>query len=113
MNKLHLLFGLVILVPAIAVTQPIPRKQQPKSAQTEKTIPLECDSTEKIMTALRDQFKEIPLMVGKSLTKQSYTSIWGNPQTKSYTVITTKGDVTCVLDVGDNLEVVINPDKSV
>ena len=110
MNKLNLIFGIVILIPSIAVTQTVPKKQ---SQKTERTVPVECDSTEKVMTALKNQFKEIPLMVGKSVIKQSYTSIWGNPDTKTFSVVTTKGDITCVLDVGTDLEVVINPDKSV
>jgi hypothetical protein len=110
MNKLNLILGIVILIPSIAIPQNTPKKQPPK---TERTVSVECDSTEKVMTALRDQFKEIPIMVGKSVIKQSYTSIWGNPDTKTFSVVTTKGDITCVLDVGTDLEVVINSDKSV
>jgi hypothetical protein len=108
MNKFKLILGIVVLVPSIAVPQ-----NAPKNTQAERNMPVECDSTEKIMTALKDQFKETPLMVGKSTTKKSYTSIWGNPETKTFTVLTTRGDVTCVLDVGTDLEVVINSDKSV
>jgi hypothetical protein len=108
MNKLNLILGIVILVPSIAIPQ-----DAQKNTQIERNMSVECDSTEKIMTALRDQFKEIPIMVGKSATKKSYTSIWGNPETKTFTILTTRGDVTCVLDVGTDLEVVIDPDKSV
>jgi hypothetical protein len=107
MNKLNLIFGIVVLVPSIAIPQNTLKVKKQKAVQVEQTLPVICDSTEVIMSALQDRFKEIPVIAGKSTARQSYTSVWGNPETKSFTIVTTRGDVTCVLDVGTNLEVIL------
>lgn len=78
-------------------------------AQEKRTIPTICDKTETIVATLKNKYQEVPVMAGvNSDGTKSVMSVWGNPETKSYTVLLSKGDITCVLSVGEKLEVVLN-----
>ena len=98
-NRLAIVVGCTFLVAYTAYAY----------AQEKRTIPTVCDKTETVISTLKNKYSEIPIMAGVSADpSKSIVSIWGNPETKSYTILATKGDVTCVLSVGEKLEVLLN-----
>lgn len=71
------------------------------------TTQLYCDDTKKIVNTLKQTFKEMPFAYGKTNdAAKSVMSLWINPTTKSWTIVTTKKDISCVVGVGDNFELV-------
>lgn len=81
----------------------------PLASNAEETITtqLYCDDTKKIVNTLKQTFKEMPFVFGKTNdAAKSVMSLWVNPTTKSWTIVATKKDTTCVIGVGDNFELV-------
>ena len=66
---------------------------------------LYCDDTKKIVGTLKQTFKEMPFAFGKTGDDaKSIMSLWINPTTKSWTIIATKRDVSCVIGIGNEFE---------
>lgn len=101
MKKLLVVFGLLLVCATIAA--------QPKNKPVEKpnTLELFCDDTAKIAKLLVDQYKEVPIVIGSTdNTYGSVMTLWTNPETKTWTILITKKDKSCVLDTGGKFEVV-------
>jgi hypothetical protein len=74
-------------------------------AQDQREFNVTCDSTEKIMNALKEQFKEIPIAVGISHDSvNSITSIWLNPETSTFTIVQSYKEISCVLVTGQDFD---------
>jgi hypothetical protein len=74
-------------------------------AEEQRGFAVSCDSTEKIMTILKEQFKEIPIAVGISHDSvNSITSIWLNPETGSFTIVQSHKEMSCVLVTGQDFD---------
>lgn len=97
MNKMYILIGLLL-------TNPIQ-----SSAVEQKSLPVVCDKTSVIIDSLSKRFKEITILAGTGLGVQEnhVISVWGNPETKTFTILDTFGDTTCVLSVGNNVEILL------
>lgn len=96
MNKIYLLIGILCIAPTLSNAE-------------QHTVPFEiiCDDTTTIVRTLKKEFVEIPLVVGKGLgSSQHMISFWGNPDTKTFTVVDTYGDTSCILGVGTDVEVI-------
>lgn len=66
-----------------------------------------CDDTKFIATELRDKYKEVPVISGKPNDIAGSTmTIWMNPITESWTIVTTKEDYSCIIGVGEKLKVI-------
>lgn len=66
---------------------------------TEKTMV--CDSAQKIMKALlADNFKEMPIWIGKSDQDDSKYSIFSNEKTKTWTILQFNDKIACILGTG-------------
>lgn len=84
-------------------------KSEPLTIQT--TLP--CHDTKEIINVLRKQYKEFPFSLGKANDDaESIMSLWVNPTSKSWTILATKNDITCVIGTGENFELVPYKDKS-
>ena len=82
---------------------------QPKNKPVEKpnTLELFCDDTTKIAKLLVEEYKEVPIVVGSTdNTYGSVMTLWTNPETRTWTILVTKKDKSCVLDTGGKFEVV-------
>jgi hypothetical protein len=100
MKKL-LVFGLLLVCATISA--------QPKNKPAEKpnTLELFCDDTDKIAKLLVEEYKEVPIVVGSTdNTYGSVMTLWTNPETRTWTILITKKDKSCVLDTGGKFEVV-------
>jgi len=71
------------------------------------TAELYCSDTKEIVGKLKEKYRESPLLIGKTADQaSSIMSLWINPNTKSWSIITTKGDVTCLVGSGGDFNLV-------
>jgi hypothetical protein len=74
----------------------------------EHNIKISCDDTSIIFNTLKKDYKEIPFVLGKtSDIANTVMSLWVNPASKTWTILSTKNDITCVIGVGDKLELIV------
>jgi hypothetical protein len=66
-----------------------------------------CDTTEKIVKDLTAKYGETPILIGSSgdVAKSTMT-LWTNPKTKSWSIIATSKETSCIIGVGDKLKTV-------
>jgi hypothetical protein len=89
------MIGMACIVPQASNAEPV-------TVSTE----IVCDETVKVTNFLLDKYKELPILIGDTSDMAgSKMSIWSNSQTKTWTIIATKKDVTCIIGVGDNLNI--------
>ena len=101
MKKLLVVLGLLLVCATISA-QP-----RTKPAEKPKMLEILCDDTTKIAKLLVEEYKEVPVVVGS--TDNVYGNImtfWTNPETRTWTILVTKKDKSCVLDAGGKFEVV-------
>jgi hypothetical protein len=87
----------------------------PAFSYAEQTImPLEviCDDTQKIVNTLRNEYKEIVILAAKGAgSTQHFLTVWGNPETKTATIVDTYGPMSCIVGIGVDIEVMDYTDK--
>lgn len=66
-----------------------------------------CYNTDKLVSELLTTHKESPFVVGRSDDQAGTTmSLWVNVATKTWTIIATNGEVSCVVGTGTELKLV-------
>lgn len=66
-----------------------------------------CYATDKLISELRNTHKESLFVFGKTNDQaETTTSLWVNPTTKTWTIIATKGEISCVIGTGADLKLV-------
>ena len=89
----------VLLLPAVAVSQPV---------TVEK--PVVCEKTEKVIESLqKGQYKENPIWVGYD-DKSKY-ALFANEKTKTWTMIQFNENIACILGVGEGSKLVFSGPK--
>ncbi len=67
---------------------------------------LPCYDSEFLFKTLKTEFKETPIIYGSANDRATSTmSLWSNLQNKSWTIVATKGDISCVIGAGSDLKV--------
>ena len=83
-------------------------------AQESRGFNVLCDKTEIIISKLQEKYKEVPLIAGRSLNSvRSTISVWGNPETETFTILDTHGDMSCVLAVGTDITILLKEGESI
>lgn len=62
--------------------------------------PLKCSKPEAVMSYFRDNFKEMPMWVGKTNTN-TYVTLLVNKETRTWTLIEYEANLACVLGAGE------------
>mgnify|MGYP003346754359 FL=1 len=62
--------------------------------------PLKCSKPESVMSYFRDNFKEMPMWVGKTNTN-TYVTLLVNKETRTWTLIEYEANLACVLGAGE------------
>ena len=76
------------------------------SAETITSV-MPCGDTKVVTEQLRERFKEIPIIIGRADdAANSVMSLWTNIKTGSWTLVATKGDLSCVIGTGKGLQVI-------
>ena len=70
------------------------------NAQFLYDYPIICDSTEKIIKSLVDNYKETLTWGGKHISDNSAYSLWINEKTGSWTLLKMTPETSCILGVG-------------
>jgi hypothetical protein len=79
-----------------------------------QSVPFEvvCDDTTKVTNTLRNEYKEIVILVAKGTgSNQHFYTVWGNPETKTATIVDTYGPTSCILGIGIDIEIIDHTDK--
>lgn len=79
------------------------------SQKLEETVKTElpCYNTQDLFKSLREKFKELPLLTGKTDDDANSTmSIWLNPVNNDWTIIATKKDLSCVVGTGTDINLI-------
>ena len=72
-------------------------------------IQLPCYNTKVLFDTLKKNYKESPILVGKAddVAKSTMT-LWVNPIDDNWTIVATKGDLSCVVGTGTHFKVMPN-----
>lgn len=66
-----------------------------------------CYDTETVINTLKKQYKEVPIIYGMASDQAGSTmSVWTSPSSKSWTILATKGDVSCIIGTGVELKLI-------
>ena len=79
------------------------------SQKLEQTIKAElpCYDTTELFKSLREKFKELPLLTGKTDDEANSTmSLWLNPVDNNWTIIATKKELSCVVGTGTDMKII-------
>ena len=69
-------------------------------------VELQCFQTMEIFKTLKDKFYEMPIIIGNVEDEaQSTMTLWLNAELKSWTIVATIEDKTCVVGYGKNFKV--------
>ena len=77
------------------------------SQKLEQTIKAElpCYDTTELFKSLREKFKELPLLTGKTDDEANSTmSLWLNPVDNNWTIIATKKELSCIVGLGTDIK---------
>jgi hypothetical protein len=67
-----------------------------------------CYETDALIRSLLNSYKETPLVIGKNNDQSSSNmSLWVNPSTRTWTLVATKDDISCVIGSGSDIK--LNP----
>ena len=70
-------------------------------------IDLPCYNTKELFKSLRENYKELPLLTGKTDDEaESTMSFWVNPLDNDWTIIATKNDLSCVVGTGTDMKLI-------
>ena len=98
MKSIYLTIGILCAIPNISYAQ--------KLEDTVK-IDLPCYNTTELFKSLRENFKEVPLLTGKTDDEAKSTmSIWMNPIDNDWTIIATKKELSCVIGTGTSMKLI-------
>ncbi len=97
MNKIYILIGLLLVNPMQCI------------AAEERALKTTCDKTEAVISTLTNRFGEVTILAGVGIGPQNkhLISVWGNPETGSYTILDTFNDISCILSVGNNIQILL------
>jgi hypothetical protein len=73
-----------------------------------------CDQTDTIVKNLKETYKEAPIIIGKASDEaKSVMTVWTNPTTKSWTIVATKSNISCIIGVGDGFTIIKLPKTAI
>ena len=82
-----------------------------ESVMSEEIVNIEmpCYNTTLLFNTLKKNYKESPILMGKAddVAKSTMT-LWVNPIDDNWTIIATKGDLSCVVGTGTHFKVMPN-----
>lgn len=71
------------------------------------TSTMPCGDTKTVINELREDFKEIPIIIGiADDNANSLMSLWTNVNDGSWTLVATKDQISCIIGAGKSLRVV-------
>jgi len=69
------------------------------------SIDLPCYNTTKLFKTLKEKYKELPIVTGTAGDgAESTFSLWIDPIEKSWTIVTTKKELSCIVGLGTDIK---------
>lgn len=69
-------------------------------------VKLPCFNTEKVFTTLKENFGETPHIVTRTKDRDVFFSIWFNKEEKTWTMLSTIKEITCLISMGKDYTIV-------
>jgi hypothetical protein len=66
-----------------------------------------CDDTDNIIETLSKKYSEKPIVIGSAEDQAKSTmTLWVNNKTHTWTILATKGNISCVIGTGGNVTLI-------
>jgi hypothetical protein len=66
-----------------------------------------CFESKYLAGQLTSKFGEMPMLVGEATDQaKSIMTLWMNPNVKTWTLVATSQDTSCIIGVGENLQII-------
>ena len=80
---------------------------QAKSPEEVVSVDITCYDTDTLLKTLSETYKEYPIAMGITNDRANSTmSIWVSPRDKSWTIVATKLNLSCVIGTGTEFDLV-------
>lgn len=71
------------------------------------SMDIPCYTTKDLFKTLREKYKELPLLSGIAGDEaKSTVSLWMDPIEKSWTIVATKKELSCVVGLGTDIKII-------
>jgi hypothetical protein len=77
------------------------------TAQTQYQLPIVCDRTEAVISALENNYKETLSWRGQHGTDGSVLSLWINDRTGAWTLLKMTPEVSCIIGAGAGSKLIL------
>jgi hypothetical protein len=93
----------------MALLAPLVHSKEPVMSEEIATVQIPCYNTKALFDALKKNYKESPILLGKADdVAKSTMSLWINSLEHSWSIVATKGDLSCVVGTGTHFKVMPN-----
>jgi hypothetical protein len=98
-----------IIILLMLLLTPLVHANEPAVSEEIVNIQLPCYNTKVLFDTLKKNYKESPILVGKANdVAKSTMTLWVNPVEDNWTIVATKGDLSCVVGTGTHFKVMPN-----
>ena len=98
-----------IIILLMLLLVPLVHSEEADVSEEIVNIQLPCYNTKVLFDTLKKNYKESPILVGKvdDVAKSTMT-LWVNSVEDNWTIVATKGDLSCVVGTGTHFKVMPN-----
>ena len=98
-----------IIILLMLLLAPLVHSEEADASEEIVNIQLPCYNTKVLFDTLKKNYKESPILIGKAddVAKSTMT-LWVNPIDDNWTIVATKGDLSCVVGTGTHFKVMPN-----
>jgi hypothetical protein len=98
-----------IIILLMALASPLIHSKETVVSEEIVTFEAPCYTTTELFSSLKELYKESPIIIGKATDEAGSTmSFWINPIKLSWTIIATKGNLSCVIGSGTHFKIMPN-----
>ena len=96
----------LIILLLMALSAPLIHSDTPNVSEEIVNFEAPCYNTKVLLDALKNDYKETPIIVGKANdVAESTMTLWVNPLNDSWTIVATKKDLSCVIGTGTHFKI--------
>lgn len=93
----------------MALLAPLVYSNEPAVSEEIVTVQMPCYNTKVLFDTLKKNYKESPILMGKADdVAKSTMSLWINSLENSWSIVATKGDLSCVVGSGTHFKIMPN-----
>ena len=96
----------LIILLLMALSAPLIHSDESVLSEEIVNIEIPCYDTKVLFKTLKNKYKEDPVLMGKANdVAESTMTLWVNPVEDNWTIIATKGNLSCVIGTGTHFKV--------